>query len=111
MRQFGQRLADQRQIALIMQPLRKVGKALQPQRLPTGVVGGGQIVAEGIVIGRRGLLQLARQLGVQTGHFCLRRAEGVGIVGQALGLLFIQIAGELVAQGLHHLIHEQLGAI
>ena len=69
-----------------------------------------QIVAEGLVVSGRGLFQLAGQLGVHTGHLGLGRTEGVGVVRQTLGLLFVQFTGELVAQSLYHLIHEMLGA-
>ncbi|MNG98936.1 hypothetical protein D3C79_580950 [compost metagenome] len=108
--QSRQRLAHQRQIALVLQPLGQIGEALQPQALPALFTRCRQIVTEGVVVGGRGLLQLAGQLGVQAGHLGLGRAEGVGIVGQSLGLILIQLAGQLVTQRLDHLIHEVLGA-
>ncbi len=110
LRQPRQGLAYQGKIAFILQPLREIGEALQSQALPSLFPGRRQVVAERLVVGGRCLLQLAGQLGVQARHLGLRRPEGVGVVGEALGLLFIQFPGELVAQGLDHLIHKVLGA-
>ena len=109
-RQGRQSLAHQGQVALIVQPLRQIGETLYSQGLPAIGTGRRQIMAQGIVIGGRCLLQLIGQLGMQTGHLGLGRTEGIGIVGQPLGLLLVQLASQLVAQGFHYLIHEVLGA-
>ncbi len=110
MRQFWQRLAHQRQIAFILQPLSQISKTLYAEGLPSLWRRGRQIVAEPLEVGRGGLLQLTGQFGVQAGHLGLGRAEGVGVLRQTLGLLFVELAGQLVAQGFHHLIHEVFGA-